>query len=82
MAKKKQTKKENFAIARSIFGEYWIGKTLLKVNGKSIFSTFDAATEAAMEMTDSHSNILELQDTLFEECEIISKGSEKWIVHI
>ena len=78
MAKRK--KQENYAIARSAFGDYWIGKTLQKANGKNIFSTFEEATSEAISMTDSHTNILELEEGLEEECEMISKGTEKWIV--
>lgn len=78
MAKGK--KKVNFAVARSAFGDYWVGKTFLKVGKSRIFSTFDEATEEAMQRTDSVSNTEELQGTLEEECELIEKNCEKWIV--
>ena len=76
----KKNKKENYAVARSLFGDYWVGKTFLIANGKSIFPTFDEAIEEAKNRNDSVSNLAELEDTFEEECEMIAKNCEKWIV--
>ena len=73
-------KKENYVILRSIFGDYWVGKTLMKVNNRSVFSTFDETIAEAIEITDSVENTEELQNCLKKECEIVIKEMEKWII--
>lgn len=72
--------KQSFAIAKSIFGDYWIGKTKLEPNGVSVFSTFEEATEEAIELTDSISNRDELESILEEDVEDIDAECEKWII--
>lgn len=72
--------KANYAIMRSGFGDYWVGKILKDTNSTSIFSTFDEATENAIEMTDSKENTEELESVDEEDCEMIRKEMEKWIV--
>lgn len=47
--------KWNYAIIRSIFGDYWIGKTKLKANEQNIFSNLaDAINFAEQLFEDSH----------------------------
>lgn len=75
---KEQDSKEKFVVVHNMFGDYWVGKTALST--KSTYPTFDEATEAAKEMTDSHSNIAELEEALEDECEIVGESLKKWIV--
>lgn len=77
---KKEVVKENYAILRSMFGDYWVGKISLETNGKSIFPTFDEAIEEAIEITDSVENTDELQGCLEEECETVREEMKKWII--
>ncbi len=79
-----KNKKEtwNYVIMRSGFGDYWVGKIKLPVDNKSIFTTFEEATENAMDRTDSKDNTYELEEALDEgeeEVETIRKEMEKWI---
>ena len=73
----------NFAIMRSGFGGYWIGKTKREVKDGSIFSTFNDAIEEAKNLNDSIENLGELEEMEEEgeeAIEKISKGMEQWIV--
>ncbi len=76
-----EAKKENYAIMLSGFGNYWVGKTLREVDNKSIFSTFDEATEEAIELTDSVENTDELECEDEQDCEMIRPEMEKWIIN-
>ena len=46
----KKTSIFNYAIVRSIFGDYWVGKTLLKADEKSIFSKIETAVNRAQDL--------------------------------
>ncbi len=70
----------NYAVMRTMFGDFWVGKTNREPNGIGVFATFDDATERAMDLNDSIENSDELDDALEEEAEEISEGMEKWIV--
>lgn len=72
--------KYNFAIGKFLFGDYWVGKTKLEVNNKSIFSTFEEAIEEAIDLTDSISERDELECTEEEDIEIIEPEIERWII--
>ena len=74
------SEKYYFAIVKSVFGDYWIGKTKLEPNGTSVFPTFNEATERAIELTDSISNMDELEEVMEEKVEVIEKECEKWII--
>jgi hypothetical protein len=76
MAKKKVW----FVIGRSAFGDYWVGKTNKRLPKKQQFNSFEDATEAAIEMTDSVSNRDELEAAVPEECEIVRKAMERWLI--
>jgi len=50
--KKKQW---NFAVVRSMFGDYWVGKTDLPLDKEKIFKTVQEAVDAAKELfLDAH----------------------------
>lgn len=70
----------NFATMKSMFGDYWVGKTNLKVNGVGVFATFEEATEKAMELNDSVNNLQDLQDATEFEAETISLEAQRWII--
>ena len=70
----------NFAVMKTMFQTFWVGKTKLEANGTSIFSTWDEAVEAAMELNDSIDNLHDLQDALEDEAEEIAPAMEKWII--
>ena len=65
---------------RSGFGDFWIGKTKLLPNGKSIFTSFDGAMERAENLNDSIDNAEELEEATEEDTEPIRKEMEKWII--
>lgn len=46
----KKEVKFNYAIIRSVFGDYWIGKTKLKADEKSIFSKREDAVNQAQDL--------------------------------
>lgn len=70
----------NFAVLKSAFGDYWVGKIEREPDGKSIFSIFEEATNRALALTDSIENTDELEMTDEEEIEELNPGMEKWIV--
>lgn len=70
----------NYAVMETMFGAFWVGKTRLEPNGVGVFTTFDEAVEAAMDLNDSIENLEELQDAEETEAETISEAAEKWIV--
>ena len=70
----------NFAIMKSRFGDYWVGKTKLETNGASIFSIFDEAVDEAKALNDSIENLYELEEATEEEAEEIPKEMERWII--
>lgn len=78
--KVREKKMMNFAVMKSGFGGYWIGKTKLETNGTSIFSTFDEAMEEAKSLNDSVENLDELEAAKEEDVEELRKEMEKWIV--
>jgi hypothetical protein len=48
--RKKITSIFNYAIVRSIFGDYWVGKTLLVADEKAIFSKVEDAVNKAQHL--------------------------------
>lgn len=70
----------NYAVMRSMFGDFWVGKTCLEPNGVGVFATWDEAMDTAMDLTDSVDNRDELEDALETEAETVEDGAEKWIV--
>lgn len=79
MSKEKKIEVISFAILQSAFGDYWVGKTLRKSNGKTIFPTFEVATERATALTDSISNQDELEDVNEEDTELVNDELlDKW----
>lgn len=70
----------NFAVMKSGFGDYWIGRTKLASDGKSIYATFDEAKGKALALNDSVENQEELEYYQEADAEEISSGMEKWIV--
>lgn len=46
----KKTVKLNYAIMQSAFGDYWVGKTMLKADEKSIFSKREDAVNHAQDL--------------------------------
>ena len=76
----KKTKKVNYAVMRSAFGDLWIGGTYLEPNEKSIFATFDDALETAKSLNDSIENADELDATTEEGVEVFIKDMERWII--
>jgi len=89
MAKKTDKKEEkwNFGIVRSLFGDYWVGRTKLPTNGYSIVESFESALETAKELAEGNEhNIMELEDAPEndgeegENAEIIGENIEKFIV--
>ena len=75
-----RTKKFNFAVLRSAFGDYWVGKIKQKPDKKSIFSTFDEATNRVLDLTDSILNQDDLEMVEEDEVEELSQKMEKWII--
>lgn len=75
-----ETKKLNFAVLKSMFGDYWVGKIEREPDGKSIFSTFDEATNNAVDLTDSIENRDELEMIEESEVEELCPEMERWIV--
>ncbi len=76
----KKTKKLNYAVMRSGFGDLWIGGTYLEPNEKSIFATFDDALEKAKRLNDSIKNADELDDTTEEDVKLLGDDMEQWII--
>lgn len=79
----------NFAVMKSMFGDYWVGKTKLETNDKSIFSTWDKATNAAIDEAaeaaalddeDENDYLDSLEDAVEDEAEEIRPEMEKWII--
>lgn len=71
----------NFAVMRSMFGDFWVGKTRLEPNGVGVFASWDEAVGKAMDLAAFvEENLTELQEALEEEVEEISPEMEKWIV--
>lgn len=69
----------NFAIMRSGFGDYWIGKTELPVKDGSIFSTLEDALDQAKSLNDSIENQDELDATTEEDVEEVDDAMvERW----
>lgn len=75
-----KTKKLNFVVMRSGFGDYWIGKAPIKPNGKSIFTNYDEALERALELNGSIENADELESVEEEDIEPLGKNMERWII--
>lgn len=75
-----ETKKLNFAVLKSMFGDYWVGKIAKEVDGKSIFSTFEEATDKAIDLTDSIENKDELEMAEESETEELRPEMEQWII--
>jgi hypothetical protein len=44
------TKKMNYRVARSMFGDYWVGLTDEKVDGKKVFAQLKPAQDAAVRL--------------------------------
>ncbi len=76
-----KTKKLNYAVMRSGFGDLWVGGTYLKPNGNSIFADFNEALQTAKNLNDSIENADELDATTEEDIEPFGKGMEKWIIN-
>lgn len=76
-----ETKKLNYAVMRSGFGDLWIGKTPIKSNGESIFTNYDEALEKALQLNDSIENADELESMLEEDIKPLGKNMEKWIIN-
>ena len=70
----------NYAVLKSDFGDYWIGKTKLPVREGSIFSTFDEAQETALALCDDDIKGVELDEETEGDVEEVSKNLEKWII--
>lgn len=70
----------NYAVMKTMFGDYWVGKTRLEPNGVGVFATHREAVEAAMGLNDSIDNLADLQDAEESEAEDIHVEAEKWIV--
>ena len=71
----------HFVIGRSAFGDYWVGKTKnRRLTEKRQFNSFEDATEAAIEMTDSIVNRDELESVDPKECESVGKDMERWLI--
>lgn len=71
----------NYAVMRTTFGDFWVGKTNLEPNGVGVFATWDEALEKALDLAWGHDdNLYELEEALEEEAEEIRKAAEKWIV--
>ena len=91
MAKKQKQvdEKYNYAICRSAFGDYWVGKTLLPVKPGSIYDNIEDATEEAKSLTEADFEdseeldfkLIELEQQAEEDCEIIKPEMEHWIIH-
>lgn len=75
-----ETKELNFAVLKSAFGDYWVGKIKLEPDNKSIFPTFAKAINRALALNDSVENADELEMTEEEDIEEVGPGMEKWIV--
>ena len=75
-----ETKELNFAVLKSGFGDYWVGKVKLESNGKSVFPTFEEATNRALALTDSIENTDELEAVEEAEVEELRPEMEKWII--
>lgn len=72
--------KFNFAIIKSIFGDYWIGKTKLPIKPGCIFSDFDAALEEAKQHA-SYEDVMEMEsDEYQDETEVIQEDVERFII--
>lgn len=70
----------NYAIVKSMFGDYWVGKTELPVKDGSIFSTYDDAFEEAKAHA-SWIDVAEMESAKeHDEVETIEKGVEKFII--
>ena len=60
----------NYAVLRSAFGDYWVGKTNLAVREGSIFSTFEEAREVALDLSEENPiNQIELEEETEETAE-------------
>ena len=71
----------NYAVMRTMFGDYWVGKTNLEPNGVGVFASFDEALETALDLAwDCEDNLYELEDALESEAEEIRMDMQKWIV--
>lgn len=75
-----EAKELNFAVLKSMFGDYWIGKIGLKPDGKSIFPTFAEAMNKALTLNDSIENADKLEMIEEEDIEEIRPEMKKWIV--
>ena len=71
-----------FAIVRSVFGDYWVGKTTM-TPGPGIYDDWEDAKFEAIVMADvngSDYNLIELNDSMEEDAEEIEAEVEKFIV--
>ena len=75
-----KTKKLNYAVMRSGFGDLWVGKIALPADEKTIFAKFDDALETAKLLNDSIENAEELDEIVEEELESLNKDMAKWII--
>ncbi len=71
----------NYAVMRTLFGDYWVGKTNLEMNDVGVFSTWDEAVETALDLSSlNEDNRYEIENALEEEAEEVHEDMEKWIV--
>lgn len=70
--------KYNYAVVRSTFGDYWIGKTKLSEKPGSIFSSFADALEEVKGHA-SYVDVIEMESEDYE-AEVILEVVEKFII--
>jgi len=85
--------KWHYAVVKSIFGNFWVGKTKLPLKKEIIYETFQEALEKALWLFETHNDFVpdeddnselamsyeDLQDTQEKDVEKISKKIEKFI---
>lgn len=55
--------KWNYAVVRTIFGDFWIGKTKLPVETRRIFSKFEDAQNSAIDLFSSDNSYVGCAET-------------------
>jgi len=73
-----ETKKSNYGIVQTAFGDFWIGTTKLPVKDGCIFDNFDSALGVAKELA-SYVNVVEMESKDYK-IEEICEVAEKFII--
>jgi len=71
----------NYAVMKTVFGDYWVGKTNLEPNGVGVFASWDEAVDTALDLSSfNEDNHYEIEEALEEEAEEVRMDMQKWIV--